>query len=119
MNEYEIIFSSTPGSNQPTLNKAIKYLFGKNCSFDWTDNILTVKSDQIIEINDNLKFKQIHLKDKLLNYIITHLEIQQVRQIWTYINEAENQDGLEYWGQFNTLEELLEDVQLYLGKKED
>ena len=31
-----------------------------------------------------------------------------------YIETAENQEGEEYWGQFESLQELLDDFEIYL-----
>lgn len=36
-----------------------------------------------------------------------------------YIREAEHQDGLGYWNQFTTQEELEADVKLYFSAKDD
>lgn len=32
---------------------------------------------------------------------------------WEYVNEAEHQEGLEYWLQFSNREELREELELY------
>ena len=36
-------------------------------------------------------------------------------QIAIYVREAEDQDGLDYWSQFDNPSELAEDMNLYFG----
>ena len=44
-----------------------------------------------------------------------HTSTQLDACVKEYVNEAEHQDGSEYWNQFDTVEEAFNDFVLYLG----
>ncbi len=50
---------------------------------------------------------------------LAHARVQLDKTILEYMDEAEHQDGTEYWDQFETVDEAFNDFVTYLYSKEE
>ena len=117
MKEFEITFSHPQIGNTSAVDIALRHIFGEDCTIEWMTNTVVIKTNTIEEIKDMDQLRGLKLKEELIKYSLTSFDDYEQKITSEYISEAEHQNGIEYWENFTSLDQLINDVKLYISSK--